>query len=170
MESHRITRVGSRDPKTLGGMVALARLAKGLSQEKLGELAGMNCSFIAKLETNKVVPKEEKLKRISSHLGLDEEVVLRMAAEERKKHRERPLRPLSGLEGQMKAVRLASKLVAALNAIAKDEGILVDEVIPTVQRVQVELGCRTIADLEARLAEFQAALPKPFPANPEDPE
>lgn len=55
----------------IGEKIRIARLAKGLTQEALGELLGVQKSAIAKYESGRVVNiKRSTLKKISDVLGI----------------------------------------------------------------------------------------------------
>ena len=55
----------------IGGKIREARIAKGMTQEELGELLGVQKSAIAKYENGRVVNiKRSTLKKISKILGM----------------------------------------------------------------------------------------------------
>ena len=55
----------------IGGKIRAARLAKGMTQEELGEALGLQKSAIAKYENGRVVNiKRSTLKKISDVLGI----------------------------------------------------------------------------------------------------
>ena len=63
-----------RDPRLaheFGARVRAARLALGLSQEKLAELASVHRTFIGQIETGSVGPTLVTIVRLASALGID---------------------------------------------------------------------------------------------------
>ncbi len=58
------------DQFVIGERVRQARLQRGLSQEALGELAGMYQSAIARLERGRCVPRPKTVQRLATALGV----------------------------------------------------------------------------------------------------
>ena len=55
-----------------GAIIRQAREGKGISLRELAKQAGVSPTFLSKVETEDWKPKEEKLRKIASLLGLDE--------------------------------------------------------------------------------------------------
>ena len=56
--------------KVIGERIKAARLVKGLSQEKLGDLLGVSFQAVSSWETGKFIPDAEHLPQLSAVLDL----------------------------------------------------------------------------------------------------
>ena len=66
------------DKASLGTRLRQARVAAGLSSRELAQLAGINQSYLVKLETDQNDnPSAEKLQRLADALGIDATELLR---------------------------------------------------------------------------------------------
>ena len=65
-----------RSPADLGAAIALARKQRGLSQEQLAATAGVERSYLARLESGKSVLLVERALRLLRRLGAEVTVTL----------------------------------------------------------------------------------------------
>lgn len=65
-------------PVTLGVTIRDARIAKGLSQEQLGNLAGKSKGFMSDIEADRYSPGHPTLIRLASALDLNPEYLRRL--------------------------------------------------------------------------------------------
>ena len=63
----------------LGQSLRSRRKDKGLTLAQLGELSGVDTSFLGRIETGKRVPSARILQKVASHLGYSEVEILKLA-------------------------------------------------------------------------------------------
>ena len=61
---------GSKEPSAFGSMLAALRLARNLSQTRLGEKAQFDHSYVSRLESGTRTPSWDAVQRLATVLGL----------------------------------------------------------------------------------------------------
>ncbi len=100
--------------KTLGEKIVEGRKDKGLSQEKFAEKIGCTRQMVSRWEQNQATPRMQKIKKMSSVLGIPIQELVFTDKEKLKEQRKKKLKKLLNRKNIIRSLIIAVIIIAAL--------------------------------------------------------
>ena len=100
--------------KTLGEKIVEGRKDKGLSQEKFAEKIGCTRQMVSRWEQNQATPRMQKIKKMSSVLGIPVQELIFTDKEKLKEQRKKKLKKLLNRKNIIRCLIIAVIIISAL--------------------------------------------------------
>ena len=100
--------------KTLGEKIVEGRKDKGLSQEKFAEKIGCTRQMVSRWEQNQATPRMQKIKKMSSVLGIPVQELIFTDKEKLKEQRKKKIKKLFNRKNIIRSLIIAVIIIAAL--------------------------------------------------------
>ena len=113
-EKEKLEKDKLKKEKTLGEKIVEGRRNKGLSQEKFAEKMGCTRQMVSRWELDQSIPRTQKIKKISSILGIPIDELIYTNEENKKKQRKMKLMKLLSRKNIIRCLIILIIIVAAM--------------------------------------------------------